>query len=248
MAIDVDVDDGVAVVTLDWPERRNAMGPVEARALAEVFTAVGRRDDVRIVVITGRGAFSAGGDLPAIVEMVDRGKEAVAEALYTDFHALMRALVWMPKPTLAAIDGPAVGLGMDLALACDWRAIGSDGWLLQGWARIGLIPGTGGELILRRLAPSLIWSILGSSNPIRPAQVDEWGLAHAVDGRALPVAMEHARTLARIPHGALEAYVSLHRSELREQLDEHLSSCLTFQVELLCSQEFRTKAAEVMRR
>lgn len=247
MAINIDVRDSVATVTLSWPERRNAIGPTEARQIADALTDMGNREDVAVVVLTGNGAFSAGGDLPAILEMVNQGRETVAAALYNDFHALIRALVWLPKPTIAAVDGPAVGLGMDLALACDSRFIGSAGWLQQGWSRIGLIPGTGGELILRRLNPSLLWSLLSEQDQLSGEAAAAAGLAQSVDV-ALPRAIEQAQRLVRMPRATLEAYVELHREELRLRLDEHLKTCLRLQVALLCSADFATRASRLMER
>jgi enoyl-CoA hydratase/carnithine racemase len=238
-----------ALVTLDWPDRRNALGPQEGIEVGAVLREVAAAGDVRAVVLTGSGAFCAGGDLAAIADLVAHGgREAVHAALYEIFHGVVRALVEMPAPTLAAIDGPAIGLGMDLALACDWRAVGPEGWLRQGWAELGLIPGLGGELLLRRLAPGLIWSLLGSSERLGPARAAALGLAEPADGTALDAALRRADALARVPLDALRGYVRLHRQELRARLDAHLAACLEIQVGLLCSDEFQRRAARALGR
>jgi hypothetical protein len=70
-------------------------------------------------------------------------------------QSMVRALVSVSVPIIAALDGPAVGLGMDLALACDMRLVGAGGWMMQGWARAGLVPATGGVLLMERLAPGI---------------------------------------------------------------------------------------------
>ena len=105
--------------------------------------------------------------------LVKQGPDVVRDAVYGRFQRLPRTILSAPVPVFAAVDGPAVGLGMDLALMCDDRFIGPKGWLRQGWGALGLVPGTGGELLLRRLAPNLIWQLLGSgerrSTDLRPS-------------------------------------------------------------------------------
>jgi enoyl-CoA hydratase/carnithine racemase len=186
VSVKVTNDGATAVVTLDWPARRNALGPAQARELAGTLRRLAAAEDVAVVALTGNGAFCAGGDLQAVATLAAAGPDAVREVLYEVFHEVVRQLIAMPKPVLAAVDGPAVGLGMDLALACDWRAIGPGGWFRQGWADLGVIPGTGGELLLRRLAPALVWSLLGSSSQLGPSDAARLGLAVAAPEGALP--------------------------------------------------------------
>ena len=247
MAITTSIHDRVALVTLDWPQRRNALGPAEAHDLAGALNELGANPAVSVVVLTGNGAFCAGGDLPKILELTALGREAVRAALYNDFHAMIKAVVGIPKPIFSAVDGPAVGLGMDLALACDRRFVGDGGWLMQGWARIGLIPGTGGELLLRRLAPSALWPLLTREKPIRGAEAAESGLAeHVPDARAAAVAA--AGSLASVPPETLTAYARLHREDLHRQLEAHLERCLAFQTELLSSEDFAGRARRALAR
>jgi enoyl-CoA hydratase/carnithine racemase len=231
-----------AIVTLDGPQRRNALGPAEGRELADVLSALADAPGASVVILTGNGAFCAGGDLPAIAELIAKGgPAAIREALYEIFHRIVRSLVRMPVPVLAALDGPAVGLGMDLALACDWRAVGPSGWLRQGWGELGVIPGIGGELLLRRLAPNLIWSLLGSSETLGPDDAARLGLGVSAPDRGLTTALDRAAALAELPEAALRGYVRLHRDGLGEQLDRHLEICLELQVALLGSEEFRRR-------
>jgi enoyl-CoA hydratase/carnithine racemase len=246
MGVTVTIEERVAVVTLDWPDRRNALGPPEATELAAALNAAGRDEDTSVVVLTGNGAFCAGGDLRALVDVAAQGAEAVREVIYNAFHAVIRGIVGMPKPMLAAVDGPAVGLGMDLALACDWRAIGPRGWMSQGWGAVGVIPGTGGELLLRRFAPSLTWTLLGSSTRIGPGEAVDLGLAEDAPSGALAAARERAAALVTLPQAALEGYVRLHRHELRERLDRHLELCIDIQSELVASEEFGVRARQLL--
>jgi enoyl-CoA hydratase/carnithine racemase len=246
MGVTTTTADRVAVVMLDWPERRNALGPPEATELAAALQAAGDDDASSVVIVSGNGAFCAGGDLRALVDIAADGPAAIREVIYNAFHAAVRAIVEMRKPVLAAVDGPAVGLGMDLALACDWRALGPKGWMRQGWGALGVIPGTGGELLLRRLAPSLTWSLLGTSARIEPREAAELGLGEEAPAGAMEAARERANALATLPTAALDGYVRLHRHELRERLDRHLELCVEIQTELVASDEFGARARRLL--
>jgi enoyl-CoA hydratase/carnithine racemase len=246
MGVNLITDARIAVVTLDWPERRNALAPPQARELADALRSAGSDDDSRVVIITGSGGFCAGGDLHALVEIAGEGRDAVREVIYSSYHAVIRAVIEMRKPVLAAIDGPAIGIGMDLALACDWRAIGPKGWLRHGWTQLGVIPGTGGELLLRRLAPALTWSLLGTSSRIDPEQAVSLGLAQPALVTALETARERAAALATLSPAALEGYVRLYRDELRAQLNRHFELCIEIQSDLVATDQFRERAAALL--
>lgn len=248
MGVEVTHQGCVAVVTLDWPEQRNALGPTEAEEVTAALSSAALPREVSAVVLTGRGAFCAGGNLPAIVELASQGPGAVRATIYGTFQSLIKTLLAVSVPTIAAIDGPAVGLGFDLALACDQRVVGRLGWCRQGWAGIGLIPGTGGELLLRRLAPGLLWDMLAGDRTLRADDLAAWQLASSVDGTALEESVARGQRLGRLPRATLEGYVALFRHELRDQLDAHLAQCLDLQVELICSDEFAERAASVLAR
>jgi 2-(1,2-epoxy-1,2-dihydrophenyl)acetyl-CoA isomerase len=149
-------------------------------------------------------------------------------------QALIRALIDSPVPLFAAIDGPAVGLGFDLALACDVLFFGPTGWAMQGWGRIGAIPGTGGELLLRRRNPGLLWRLLATQPRIDAALAERWGIGEAVSvGTALHAAQERAVALTSLPLAAVRAYVALNRDALRRDLGGHLALCAQLQPTLL---------------
>lgn len=246
MGVNVDTEERVAIVTLDWPERRNALAPPQATELAEALRAASAGRDTSVVVVTGNRAFCAGGDLRALIELAAQGADAVRNVIYRAYHAVIRAVVDSPKPVLAAVDGPAIGIGMDLALACDWRAVGPKGWLHQGWGRLGVIPGTGGELLLRRLAPGLTWSLLGTDLRLGAERAAELGIAEAAPETALIAARERAAALATLSPAALEGYVRLHRDELRARLERHLELCIEIQSGLVATPQFRERAAELL--
>ncbi len=153
-----EVDDhGVAVITMNRPERRNAMtgGMLDglASSLAEVETA----DDVRCVVLTGAGgAFCAGGDVKGFAEGDGAGGggsswDAGVHEQRLSHKATSGVLFNMPKPTIAALPGPAAGAGLSLALACDLRIAVDTAVITTAFARVGLAGDYGGTWFLTQL-------------------------------------------------------------------------------------------------
>jgi len=156
-----------ALVVLDWPQRRNALGPDEANEVAAALRAAAGQPDVRGIVLTGNGAFCAGGDLGGMVARADMPPEERRALVYGAYQGLIRTLVELPVPTVAAVDGPAVGMGFDIALACDSRFIGPDGWLHTG--DIGRVDESGRLTITGRLKDMFL---VGGFNTY-PAEIEQ---------------------------------------------------------------------------
>ena len=149
-AIEVDLDDrGVLTITLARPDAANSRNQAMRRELAEVYTAAATDDAVRVVVLTGKGDrhFCAGMDLKEAgqpetpVERRERLRSA------RDIEQLAR----LPRPTIAAINGYALGGGFEMALACDMRVMATDAKIGLTEVRHGLMPGGGGTQRLPRL-------------------------------------------------------------------------------------------------
>src|SRR3954470_1475126 len=140
---------GVAVLTLDRPERRNAIAPTLRDALAEAIDEAACDSAVRGVVIAGAGgAFCAGGDLARFDELHDaRAYRHISHRL-TD---LVESIERLEKPVVAAIDGVVTGAGLALALACDWRIGAPTARVLFREGRVGLVPAHGGLTRLVKL-------------------------------------------------------------------------------------------------
>jgi enoyl-CoA hydratase/carnithine racemase len=148
----LDVDGGVAVVTLNAPDRRNALTPQMARELIATFDEVDARSDVGALVVTAVGkSFCAGGDIATLTAAGRDPAEASAyegmTAIYESFYRLGQVAV----PTVAAVRGSAVGAGMNMLLATDLRVVARDARLLCGFLKRGLHPGGGHFVILSRL-------------------------------------------------------------------------------------------------
>src|SRR5262245_36147997 len=144
-------DGAVAIITLDRPEKVNALDRPMLDRLIALLDEVGRSGNVRALLITGAGrAFSAGQDLadPAFQLDPDFDIAAVVEQTY---NAIVRRLRALPIPTIAAVNGVAAGAGANLALACDIVIAARSASFLQAFARIGLMPDAGGTFMLNRI-------------------------------------------------------------------------------------------------
>jgi len=146
--------DGVAVLTLNRPDRLNAMSPSMLDALLEALARLAADPEVGVVVLTGAGrAFCSGGDVKAMAEGREFGGttlEDKAQALRSRME-VSRWLHEMPKPTIAMVRGAAAGAGMSLALACDLRVAGDTARFATAFARVGYSGDFGGSWFLTQL-------------------------------------------------------------------------------------------------
>lgn len=245
MGVEVTTDGTAATVRMGWTTQRNALGPDEARVLARAVRQA-CDDSTTSVTLTGEGSFCAGGKLPEFVRLgSELAPEQMADRIYGVMQDVVRALLECPVPTIAAIDGPAIGLGMDLALACDMRFVGPSGWLQQGWAAAGLIPGTGGASMLGRLNPTVLWRLLADQPRLDAAACVRDGLAEAGLPTALAAADRRAHNLAALGRATVSGYVALSRSS-RTPDDDHFRTAARIQADLLCSAAFRLRAAALL--
>ncbi|MDT7695274.1 MAG: hypothetical protein QOI75_4641, partial [Pseudonocardiales bacterium] len=146
------VADGIGTILLNRPHRKNAftldMIDTWARALRDARTD----PDVRVVVLTGAGdAFCSGVDLDRRQDATPATPLERKENLTERIHRIPFALEDLDKPVIAAINGVAVGAGMDMALMCDMRIMARSARLSEGYVRVGLVPGDGGCYYLPRL-------------------------------------------------------------------------------------------------
>ena len=140
-----ETDRGVATITLDVPEKLNRVSMAARDELARVFAELGDDDGVRVVVLRGAGdqAFTAGGDVGMFME---HDAEALSK-LHVDVGAPERC----PKPVIAQLHGYCFGVGLELALACDFRVASDDVLLALPELTLGMIPGSGGASRLVKL-------------------------------------------------------------------------------------------------
>ena len=150
--IQVAETDNIVTITLNRPDRLNAFIGHMRRDLAEALEHAGSDRNVRVVIITGAGrAFSAGGDIGFMAELLERRDAEEFSRLLGAGRRVVLAIRQMTKPVIASINGPASGAGCNLALACDLRIASNNATFSQSFAKVGLHPDWGGTYFLPRL-------------------------------------------------------------------------------------------------
>jgi 2-(1,2-epoxy-1,2-dihydrophenyl)acetyl-CoA isomerase len=200
-----ELDEGVATITLNRPDKMNALTTQMRAELTYAVTDAGKT--ARVVVITGAGrAFCSGQDLG------DRATAATLDlerTLRDEYAPMLRAIVECPVPTIAAVNGAAAGAGANLALAADVVIAAESAYFLQAFARIGLIPDAGGTYVLPRTMGTA--KALGAAlfaDKITARQADDWGMIW----EAVPDAAFQAQWKARAAHlaqGPTAAYAAI---------------------------------------
>lgn len=204
-----------AVVTLCFnrPEALNALTAPLRQQLVEGLRATQRDPQVRCVVLRGAGrAFSVGQDLKELEEYYDLQGPELGRLVQEEYIPIVEALRGLSKPTIAVVDGPAVGGGMALALACDFRLVGVKGRLVPGFVNVGLAPDTGTTFLLARsIGYARAVSLCLTGQPITGPDMVQWGLADII--HETPDALEEAlSSLAeRLAVGPTRAYAAIRR-------------------------------------
>jgi 2-(1,2-epoxy-1,2-dihydrophenyl)acetyl-CoA isomerase len=223
MTILVEIHAGYRLITLNRPERLNALTVEMAEALSAALDAAEADSSCRALLITGAGrAFCAGQDLTAIVGIAP----AEIGGLLDHYNPLIQKLRALPLPVVCAVNGVAAGAGANLALACDIVLAGEGASFVQAFARIGLIPDCGGTWFLPRLvgmARARALAMLAENLPARIAA--EWGMIWQVvaDDRLM---LEGHALAARLAGGATSGLALTKRAldaaeanDLDDQLD-----------------------------
>ena len=224
------IEDGVAWITLNRPDRLNAFAGTMRDELHDALARADESPDARVVVITGAGrAFCAGADLEVTADLARRGDDAAFEALVEAGVRVVRRLTSIEKPVIAAVNGAAAGAGASLALACDFRVASDRATFGVAFNRIGLHPDWGATYFLPRLvgrgrAAELVLSarMLDAAEAHRAGIFERVVPADAFDGEVRklgaemaekpPLALQLAkRTLSMSPDESLEYVLATER-------------------------------------
>jgi 2-(1,2-epoxy-1,2-dihydrophenyl)acetyl-CoA isomerase len=180
--VDVTRDGSAARILLNRPEALNAWNEQFGRDLLDAISGLGADESVRAVLITGAGrGFSSGADLKEQRGGADDGLPDLSARLKEIYHPIITALREMPKPVVAAVNGPAVGIGCSLALAADLIVAAESAYFLLAFVNIGLVPDGGSTAFLPArigYARAAEMAMLGERVPA--AQALDWGLVNQV--------------------------------------------------------------------
>lgn len=224
--MDYDVVDGRAEIFFDRPDRLNAITETLMTELNLAVEEALRDDSVYVIVLSGRGrAFCAGADLK---EMSQGGvgsddKLSSGEYLWRD-HNACRLLMQGPKPTVAAVNGPAVGGGFDFLLACDIRVMNEETFIRDGHTRVGLVPIFGGYLLTELVGLSKAREILLTGDDVSAREAKEMGLVAELAGEdeVMDVARTWANKLRDRPRKSMQYTKALVGTQ--DSLDESLNT------------------------
>jgi 2-(1,2-epoxy-1,2-dihydrophenyl)acetyl-CoA isomerase len=241
--VEVSVADGVGTIRLNRPEALNAWNQQLGKDLLAALRYARREESVHAVLIEGAGrAFSSGADLKDFgAEMTPDGRPDVYKVLTERYHPIMTTIREMPKPVVAAVNGPAAGIGCSLALCCDLIMAGESAYLLLAFVNIGLVPDGGSSLFVPTrvgLARASEMAMLGERVPARQAL--EWGLIN----RVVPdeKLAEESRELAqRLAAGPTRSYAGTKRqlnNWLFARMEEQLELEAQIQREMAGSEDF----------
>jgi 2-(1,2-epoxy-1,2-dihydrophenyl)acetyl-CoA isomerase len=242
--IDVRIEDSVAEITLNRPARLNAWTDQLGSELRSAILEDAADDSVRSVLITGAGrGFSSGADVKEMLEQGASGGERpdVGTMLRERYHPIIKGIRELPKPVIAAVNGPAVGIGCSLALACDLIWAAESAIFGLAFVNIGLVPDGGSTFLVPAAvgkARALEMALLGE--PVSAEQALGWGLIN----RVVPDAklMDEARGLARrVAAGPTRSYANSKRAlnnSLMRIMDEQLDLEAEIQSEMAGSSDF----------
>lgn len=213
-----DIDDGVAVITLDDPDKRNALNLDMVAEVGAALDAIEADESVGAVVVTGEPpAFCAGADLSHLGSSQREGLMAI----YQGFLRFGEC----PLPTIAAVNGAAVGAGMNLALVCDVRVAAERARFDTRFLQLGLHPGGGHTWMYRRIAgPQAVTAAVLLGEVMDGAEAERVGLVH----RCVPddELLDHCRSMARAAADAPRDLVMEVKSSIRDMadIDDHASA------------------------
>jgi enoyl-CoA hydratase len=243
--IRTDAADHVAVLTLNAPDRRNAVTVALSRELAAAVAECEAREDVNVVIVTGTDpAFCAGADL----ETLRGAGEDDLEQIYAGFVAVARCTL----PTIAAVNGPAVGAGLNLALAADIRLASTEARFDARFLQIGLHPGGGMTWMAQRaMASSGANAMTLFGQPLSAEDAVRVGLAHRVSPGA--ELLDRAKDFAALAAAAPREVVLATKASMRRtaQLEDHADAVdveLAPQLDSLRSAEFGRRLRAVRER
>ena len=250
----IEITDGIALATLDAPETRNAIsGPDHFAAVVSACNTVGQDRAVKVMILTGAGsAFCAGGDVKKMYERsVDPNGIAANERYrYKEgIHLAARALYELEVPVIAAVNGPAVGAGLDFACMCDMRLASTRARFAESFVKLGIVPGDGGAWLLRQaVGPARAAEMMFTGDPISAEEALAMGLVSRVmePDALIPEAFRLARRVAANPVHALRMAKRLLRESAHSRFETILEMSAAYQAIAHYTPEHRQRIAGIV--
>ena len=238
----LDVVGGVAWITLNRPEALNAWTLELGEDLHSALDHAAESPEVRAIVLTGAGrAFSSGADLKAGVEVGEDDKPDVAKRLRETYHPLILRVRTIPKPVVAAVNGPAVGIGCSLALAADLIVAAESAYFLLAFVNIGLaLDGGASAFLPARVGHARAFELAYLGERLPAARALEWGLVNQVvpDAELQAEAGALAAKLAAGPPGSYAGIKRTINDQLYRRLEQQLDDEAAIQQERARSADF----------
>ena len=240
--VDLKVEDRVAWITMNRPDALNAWTRQFGEELLSALDHAADDPEVRALVITGAGrAFSSGADLRSGIDLTPDGKPDVLTQLREVYNPLIVRTRTHPKPVIAAVNGPAVGIGFSLALAADLIIAAESAYFLLAFANIGLgVDGGASATLVSRVGHSRAAEIALLADRIPAAQALDWGLVNRVvaDGQFTAATGELAARLAAGPPGSYTAIKQVLNDAAYADFAEALDREAVLQQERAASADF----------
>ncbi|MGA9875212.1 MAG: enoyl-CoA hydratase [Solirubrobacteraceae bacterium] len=232
--VNVLLEDGAATIELNRPDALNAWNKQFGEDLLAALRQASEDEAVRAVRIIGAGrAFSSGADLKDVSgdDLTPEGRPNVYKALTERYHPIMHAIREMGKPVVAAVNGPAVGIGCSLALCCDLVLAAESSYLLLAFVNIGLVTDGGSSVFVpARVGVARAAEMMMLGERVSAAQALEWGLVNAVHPDESLAEQSLALTL-RLAAGPTRAYAATKR-ELNNQIYANMGEQLELEARL----------------
>jgi len=242
--IELEIKDAIATIKLVDPDNYNALGKETAKQLLELLENLKNNSEVRCIIITGTGkSFSAGGNVKQFKASIEAGTPGQEmDNLLQDLYKIAYVLRLFPKPVIAAVNGWAVGAGMNLALSCDFIVASENAKFRQSFSKLALIPGFAGTILLSR---QLTWqqavemSFFGDTYSAE--QMKKLGFVNEVvpPERLEETSLQYAQRFAKGPTLAYARTKQLFFEALSTPLEEHLEHERQMQIKSAESEDYK---------
>ncbi len=250
--IAVGVADRIGTLTINRPEKGNTVRPQTLAEICRALDALTADEEVAAIVLRAEGKnFSAGADFAFLDEMKAMSATQIKAQVYAHFQGAAKRLYHCQKPTLALVQGAAVTVGCELALACDFRLLADDAFLQESWIKLGIMPPLGGLFLLPRMiglgrAAQMVLRGL----PVKAEEAERIGLASEVvplDELAARGAALATELAAVAPLAYASVKQAMHRG-LETSMEAEWSANVLNQSILLKSEDFEEGLAAVKAR